>query len=102
MRQNTKRIPAKGTARRVVIVRGENDSVFEQIIYIVRDECLTGGGVSAEHVLREAMQTLRQEPVSEEEIPPPLFSKPVFVLVLIAFILTIGILFYFYLHGWTW
>ena len=33
MKQNTKRIPVKGTSRRIVIVPGETDSVFEKMIF---------------------------------------------------------------------
>ena len=102
MKQNTKRIPAKGTSRRVVIVRGDNDSVFEQIIYIVRDDCLTGNGVSAEHVLREAVQSIhlnREEDCPEEE--PKLYSRVLLVLVIIAFLLAVGILTYLHFHGWN-
>ena len=102
MKQNTKRIPAKGTSRRVVIVRGDDDSVFEQIIYIVRDECLTGSGVSAEHVLREAVQSIhlnQGEDCPEEE--PKLYSRVLLVLVIISFLLTVGILAYLHFYGWN-
>lgn len=101
MKQNTRRIPAKGTSRRVVIVPGENDSVFEQVIYIVRDDCLTERGVSAEKVLHEAMQSIQQETIFHESTEEPaLFSRLLLILVLIAFLLTIGILVYLHIYGW--
>ena len=95
MRQNTKRIPAKGASRRVVIVRGEDDSMFEQIIYIVRDNRVTGTGVSAEHVLREAVRSLEQDPEEEAlEAHPLVFSRVIFMLVITALLLTAAILIY--------
>lgn len=102
MRQNTKRIPAKGTSRRVVIVRGDHDSVFEQIIYIVRDDCFAGDGVSADDVLREAVQALHIENTDEnEEVSSLLFSRVLMFLVFIAILLTIGILLYLHYYGWS-
>lgn len=102
MKQNTKRIPAKGTSRRVVIVRGDDDSVFEQIIYIVRDDCLTGSGVSAEHVLREAVQSIHLNQGEDfPEEPPKIYSHVLLILVIISFLLAVGILVYLHFHGWN-
>lgn len=44
----------KGVARRVVIVRSPPESVFEQAIFIVREDVARSGGVSREEVLNEA------------------------------------------------
>ena len=101
MKQNTRRIPAKGTSRRVVIVRGEEDSVFEQIIYIVRDDCLSGKGVSADSVLREAVQSLHLEHEEDKEDFSMRFSRILLFLLIIAFLLTFGILVYLHFHGWN-
>ena len=101
MKQNTKRIPAKGTSRRVVIVRGEDDSLFEQIIYVVRDDCLSGKGVSADRVLREAVRALHSESGDDEEKPSFLFSHVLLILVLTALLLTFGILIYLHFYGWN-
>ncbi len=101
MKQNTKRIPAKGTSRRVVIVRGEADSVFEQIIYIVRDDCLSGKGVSADSVLREAVQSIHLEHEEDQGDPSMRFSRVLLFLLIIAFLLTFGILVYLHFHGWN-
>lgn len=102
MKQNTKRIPVKGTSRRVVIVRGEDHSVFEQIIYVVRDECLAEQGVSAEFVLREAIQSLQDDAVTDdiEEKPSPFF-RVLLLLLLISFLLSMGILIYLHFNGWS-
>lgn len=102
MKQNTKRIPAKGTSRRVVIVRGEDDSLFEQIIYVVRDDRVSGTGVSAEHVLREAVRTIEHETAIEEPEPHPfVFSRILLMLVVTALLLTAVILIYIFYCGWN-
>ncbi len=102
MKQNTMRIPAKGTSRRVVIVRGDQDSVFEQIIYVVRDDCLSGEGVSADRVLREAIQAIHSDlEEGEAEESSALYSRVLLLLVIIAFLLTVGILAYLYFFGWN-
>lgn len=44
----------KGVARRVVIVRSPPESVFEEAIFIVREDVARSGGVSREEVLSEA------------------------------------------------
>lgn len=43
----------KGTSRRVVVVHPE-ETLFEQIIYVVRDDALTRPGVSEMEVLHQA------------------------------------------------
>lgn len=101
MKQNTKRIPVKGTSRRVVIVKGENDSVFDQIIYIVRDDCISGKGVSADRILHEAVQSIRAEHEDEAEESSILFSRVLLVLVILALFLAIGILIYLHVYGWN-
>ena len=42
----------KGVARRVVIVRSPPESVFEQAIFIVREDVARSGGVSSRRGLR--------------------------------------------------
>ncbi len=46
----------KGLSRRVVIVRPQENKIFEQAIFIIR-EGVTSGGVSADEVVREARRT---------------------------------------------
>ena len=41
----------KGVARRVVIVRSPAESVFEEAIFIVREEAERSGGVSREEAV---------------------------------------------------
>lgn len=62
--------PVKGLSRRVVVVRPEEEeALFEQIIYIVRDDALTQPGVSAAEVLRQAEEAVC--PPQAPESPPP-------------------------------
>lgn len=44
----------KGTARRVIVVRSPDPEVFEEAIFVVRDEYLRRGGVSQKELLRQA------------------------------------------------
>ena len=44
----------KGTARRVVVVKSPDKRVFDQAIFILREDALREGGVTAEDVLGEA------------------------------------------------
>ncbi len=44
----------KGVARRVVIVRPPDQRMFEEAIFIVREDYANSGGVSREEVLRQA------------------------------------------------
>ena len=44
----------KGTARRVVVVKSPDPKIFEEAIFIVRDEFLRTSGVSSDDLLKEA------------------------------------------------
>ena len=84
----------KGTSRRVVVVPAEPETVFEQIIYVVRDDALSAGGVSAEDVLRDAEELLQppEEPPAEKREPN--LTTALLWLSGIATALTSGILLY--------
>lgn len=60
----------KGTSRRVVVVHPE-ETLFEQIIYVVRDDALTQPGVSEAEVMRQAVSAV--EPRFKR---PPKRKKP--------------------------
>lgn len=44
----------KGTARRVVVIKSPDKRVFDQAIFILREDALRSGGVTAEDILGEA------------------------------------------------
>ena len=44
----------KGVSRRVIVVRHPDRRLFEQAIFIVKEDALNRGGVSADQVLDEA------------------------------------------------
>ncbi len=44
----------KGITRQVVVVKGPDPKLFEQAIFLVRDEALAEGGVTEEALLKEA------------------------------------------------
>lgn len=44
----------KGVARRVIVVKTPDPKLFEQAIFIVREDAFVGDGVSADDVLAEA------------------------------------------------
>lgn len=61
MRHRIKESSVKGTSRRVVIIPCEKDSVFEQILCIVRDEQFAQIGVTAETILQEAQSLISEQ-----------------------------------------
>lgn len=50
----------KGVSRRVIVVRSPDPKLFEQAIFIVREDAMQGSGVTADKVLAEARQTARR------------------------------------------
>lgn len=44
----------KGLARRVVVVKSPDRRIFEEAIFILRDDALRDGGVTAEDIISEA------------------------------------------------
>ena len=49
----------KGISRRVILVKSPDPRLFEEAIFIVREEALSGGGVNADQVLQEAQRVAR-------------------------------------------
>ncbi len=49
----------KGMARRVVVVKSPDKRVFEEAIFILRDDALRDSGVTAEDILGEACRVAR-------------------------------------------
>lgn len=46
----------KGTTRQVILVKSPDPKLFEEAIFLVREEALTREGVSADQVIRQARQ----------------------------------------------
>lgn len=44
----------KGITRQVILVKSPDPKLFEEAIFIVKEEALAREGVSAEHILKEA------------------------------------------------
>ena len=44
----------KGITRQVILVKSPDPRLFEEAIFIVKEEALARAGVTAEHVLKEA------------------------------------------------
>ena len=51
----------KGITRQVVVVHPSDTKLFEQAIFLIRDEALRNGGVSQEDILRQAADAARHE-----------------------------------------
>ena len=48
----------KGTSRQVILVQGQEEKLFEQAIFILKDEAV-GRGITDEELLKEAKAALR-------------------------------------------
>lgn len=51
----------KGTTRQVVVVKSPDPNLFEQAIFLVRNDVLMKGGVTEEALLQEARQVCAQK-----------------------------------------
>lgn len=47
----------KGITRQVVVVQGGDPAMFEQAIFLVRDDVVAQGGITEEALLEEARRT---------------------------------------------
>jgi len=50
----------KGRSKRVVVIRPQGKKLFEEAIFILRDDAARNGGYSAEDVVREAESVAEQ------------------------------------------
>ena len=73
-----------GTSRRVVIVPTDEESIFEQVICIVREDAPE---ISAEAILREAQEVLHMEPGAHSDRPPSLSKLLLPVLILMVLVM---------------
>ncbi len=46
----------KGTSRRVIVVRSPDERLFEQAIFLLRENALEGNEVTAQQVVKEAKE----------------------------------------------
>ena len=53
----------KGVSRQVIVVRGPDPQLFEQAIFILKDEAV-GKGITDEMLLQEAQSVLRRSPLN--------------------------------------
>lgn len=49
----------KGITRQVIVVKGPDTRLFEQAIFLVRDDVISEGGITEEALLREARQACK-------------------------------------------
>ena len=56
----------KGVSRQVIVVHSPDPKLFEQAIFILRDEAVENGGVTDEALLKEANRLIRG-PVSQKK-----------------------------------
>ena len=52
----------KGITRQVVIVKNAGSDMFDQAIFLVRDNLVANGGVSEDSLLKEARQVCKKQP----------------------------------------
>lgn len=71
----------KGVARRVIVVRSPDPRLFEQAIFIMKEDAFCREGVSADQVLKEARQVAsgyirRNTPLARavRRIPAPVYA----------------------------
>ena len=52
----------KGISRQVIVVRDPDRKLFEQAIFILRDDALEGQGISDQMLIREAKRLIDESP----------------------------------------
>ena len=69
----------KGTSRRVIVVDSPDTDLFEQAIFIVRNDAMDRGGVTAQQLVNEACRVARSCSRSHISARGGWFrSKPIF------------------------
>ena len=64
----------KGTSRRVIVVDSPDPNLFEQAIFIVKNDVFTREGVTQQQVLGEACRIARGY-AREMQVPQPLWKR---------------------------
>lgn len=89
-------IQVKGVSRRVVIVPTDEESVFEEVICIVKEDAET---VSAEAILRQAEAELCQSYEEDETEHTPLLLRMLPALMLLLLVVIVGVLTWCFFFG---
>lgn len=64
----------KGITRQVVVVNGPDPKLFDQAIFLIRDEALAEGGITEEALLKEARLVCRRSRVSPDWLSKALWA----------------------------
>ena len=70
----------KGLSRRVIVVEAPDQTLFEQAIFILRNDALSGNGISADQVVYEACRIARDYASNggkrrkKHTLPAPLYA----------------------------
>lgn len=65
----------KGISRQVIVVRSPDPNLFEQAIFILREDALGKSGVSDREILRQAKQAAGSFlPESRRRLRPPVWA----------------------------
>lgn len=65
----------KGISRQVIVVRSPDPNLFEQAIFILREDALGKSGVSDREILRQAKQAAGSFlPESRRRLGPPVWA----------------------------
>lgn len=89
-------IRVKGVSRRVVIVPTDEESVFEEVICIVKEDA---SAVSADAILRQAEAELYHSVPEEEEEPPTMLLRILPLMMLLLLLALAGILTWCFFFG---
>ena len=68
----------KGTSRRVIVVDSPDTDLFEQAIFIVRNDAMDRGGVTAQQLVDEACRVARSCSRSHVSTGSAFHNRPVF------------------------
>ena len=81
----------KGTSKRIVVVKSPDPRVFEQAIFIVREDFLHRRGAEPKHVLREAQEVADEYVRAAVAAPRSFLSRiPPFVFAIVGALLVAG------------
>ena len=89
----------KGITRQVILVKSPDPKLFEEAIFIVKEEALAREGVSADQVIRDARQAandyhrhIRTSNAQHRQLPPPTWGAAGAVLASLAWGLVLFLL----------